>query len=93
MGSDTTELDLSVESRSFVIRVNDQVRKRQNRMPNVAGEGEEHSMFWNVYGCDDGISDIHGEEFLRQSEFYCEYCRSHTEANVRHICKISGRTR
>ena len=29
MGSDKTELELSVESRSFVDRVNDQVRKRQ----------------------------------------------------------------
>ena len=29
----------------------------------------------------------------RQSEFHCEHCRSHTEANVRHICEISGRTR
>ena len=46
MGSDTTELELSVESRSFVNQVNDQVRKRQKRMSNVAGEGEEHSIFW-----------------------------------------------
>ena len=46
MGRDTTELELSVESRSFVNRVNDQVRKRQKRMSNVAGEGEEHSMIW-----------------------------------------------
>ena len=46
MGSDTTELKLSVESRSFVNRVNDQVRKRQKRISNVAGEGEEHSINW-----------------------------------------------
>ena len=46
MGSDTTELELSVESRSFVNRVNDQVRKRQKRVSNVAGEGEEHSIIW-----------------------------------------------
>ena len=26
-------------------------------------------------------------------EFHLKYCRSHTEANVRHICEISGRTR
>ena len=32
MGSDKTELGLSVESRSFVNRVNDQVRKRQKRI-------------------------------------------------------------
>ena len=37
MGSDATE---------FVNRVIDQVRKRQKRMSNVAGEGEEHSIIW-----------------------------------------------
>ena len=46
MGSDTTELELSVESRSFVNRVIDQVRKRQKRISNVAGDREEHSMIW-----------------------------------------------
>ena len=45
MGSDTTELELSVESRTFVNRVNDQVRKRQKNS-NLAGEGEEHSIIW-----------------------------------------------
>ena len=46
MGSDTTELELSVESRSFVNRVNDQVRKRHKRISNVAEEEEEHSIIW-----------------------------------------------
>ena len=45
MGNEET-LELSVESRSFVNRVNDQVRKRQKRISNVAGDGEEHSMIW-----------------------------------------------
>ena len=49
MGSDTTELALSVESRSFVNRVNDQVRKRQKRISNVAGEGEEHSIIRRMF--------------------------------------------
>ena len=49
MGSDTTELELSVESRSFVNRVNDQVRKRQKRISNVAGEGEKHSIIWGIF--------------------------------------------
>ena len=48
MGSDTTELELSAESRSFVNRVNDQVRKRQKIISNVAGEGEEHSIIWGL---------------------------------------------
>ena len=49
IGNDETELELSVESRSFVNRVNDQVRKRQKRISNVAGEGEEHSMIWGMF--------------------------------------------
>ena len=44
IGNDETELELSAESRSFVNRVNDQVRKRQKRISNVTGDGEEHSM-------------------------------------------------
>ena len=57
------------------------------------GVGNVGSRLKNVYGCNDGISDIHGEEFPRQSEFHCECYRSHTEANVRNICKISGRNK
>ena len=49
MGSDKTELGLSVESRSFVNRVNDQVRKRQKRISNVAGDGEERSIIWRMF--------------------------------------------
>ena len=49
MGSDKIELELSVESKSFVNRMNDQVRKRQKRISNVAGEGEEHSMIWGMF--------------------------------------------
>ena len=47
--NDETELELSVESRSFVNRVNDQVRKRQKRISNVTGDGEEHSMIWGMF--------------------------------------------
>ena len=55
MGSDAAE---------FVNKVNDQVRKRQRRMSNVAGSGEEQfTNLGNVYGCDDECSDIHGKEF------------------------------
>ena len=55
MGSDAAE---------FVDKVKDQVRKRQKRMSNVAGSGEEHpNNLVNVYGCDDECSDIHGKEF------------------------------
>ena len=46
IGNDEAELELSVESRSFVIRVNDQVRKRQKIISNVTENGEKHSMIW-----------------------------------------------
>ena len=46
IGNDEAELELSMESRSFVNRVNDQVRKRQKRISNVTEDGEKHSMIW-----------------------------------------------
>ena len=46
IGTDEAELELSVESRSLVNRVNDQVRKRQKRISNVTENGEKHSMIW-----------------------------------------------
>ena len=49
IGNDETELELSVESRSFVNRVNDQVRKRQKIISSVTGNGEEHSLIWGMF--------------------------------------------
>ena len=49
IGNDATELELSVESRSFVNRVNDQVRKRQKSISNATGDGEKHSMIWEMF--------------------------------------------
>ena len=49
IGNDEAELELSVESRSFVNRVNDQVRKRQRRISNVTENGEKHSMVWGMF--------------------------------------------
>ena len=49
MGNDETELEFFVESRSFVNRVNDQVRKRQKGISKVAGNGEEHSMICGMF--------------------------------------------
>ena len=40
MGSDAAE---------FVNKVQDQVRKRQKRMSNVADPGEEHSIIWGMF--------------------------------------------
>ena len=49
IGNDETEFELSVESRSCVNRVNDQVRKRQKRFSNVTEDGEKHSMIWRMF--------------------------------------------
>ena len=47
---DETESELSVESRSFLNRVNDQVRKRQKRSSmDVTEDGEQHSMIWGMF--------------------------------------------
>ena len=90
IGNDETELELSVESRSFLNRVNDQVRKRQKRSSiNVTEDGEKHFYdMENVHVCNIGISSIHGKELPGQLPFHREYKRSHNETNVRHIYKI-----
>ena len=49
IGNDETELELSVDSRPFVNRVNDQVRNRQKRISSVTGNGEEHYMIWRMF--------------------------------------------
>ena len=50
IGDDETELDLSLGSRSFLDRVNDQVRKRQKRSSmNVTEDGEKHSVIWGMF--------------------------------------------
>ena len=46
IGNDEAELELSVESRSFVNRVNGQVRKKQKRISNVTEDEEKHSLVW-----------------------------------------------
>ena len=49
IGDDEAELELSIESRSFVNRVNDQVRKRQKRISDVTEDGEKHSLIWRMF--------------------------------------------
>ena len=89
IGDDEAEMELSVESRSSVNRVNDQVRKRQK---NFKCYRKWRRIFYdmvNVHVCNIGISNIHGKEFPAQLSFHHEQKRSHIETNVRHICKIS----
>ena len=50
IGNDESESELSVESRSFLTTVNDQVRKRQKRSSmNVTENEENHSMMWGTF--------------------------------------------
>ena len=49
IGNDETELELTVESRSFVNQVNDQVRKRQKRSSMNVTDGEKHSIKWGMF--------------------------------------------
>ena len=49
IGDDEKESEMSLGSRSFLNRVNDQVRKRQKRSSmNVTEDGEKHSMIWGM---------------------------------------------
>ena len=90
IGNDETELELSVESRSFVNRVNDHVRKRQKRSSmNVTENEEKHSMIWGMFmAVTMESSSIHGKELPEQLSLHCEHDRSHTQTNVRRIYKI-----
>ena len=50
IGNDETEWELSMGSRSFLNKVNDQVRKRQKRNSmNIAENDEKHSMIWGMF--------------------------------------------
>ena len=50
IGDDETESDLSLGSRSFLDRVNDQVRKRQKQSSiNVVEDSEKHSVIWRMF--------------------------------------------
>ena len=50
IGDDEAKLELSLGPRSFVNRVNDQVRKRQKRSSmNVTEDGEKHSVIWGMF--------------------------------------------
>ena len=47
--ADSTNFVMGSDAAELVNKVNDQVRKRQKRMSNVAGSGEEHSIIWGMF--------------------------------------------
>ena len=90
IGNDETESELSVESRSFLNRVNDQVRKKTKTIFDERYRQRRKTFYEmvNVHVCNIGINSVHGKELPGQSSFHHKYERSHIETNVRHICKI-----
>ena len=88
IGNDQTELELSVESRSFVNRVNDQVRKRQKRISNVPGNGEIHSMIWRMF------IDLTMESAVLMGKNYQNNCHSivnTTDLTLKQMFDISAK--
>ena len=89
IGNDGTELELSVESRSFVSRVNDQVRKRQKRSLNVTEDGEkQHSMIWGMFMTVTMESAVFiGKNYLNN----CQSIANTTDLTLRQMFDISTR--
>ena len=81
------ESELSLGSRSFLHRVNDQVRKRQKTILKRCNKRQRQTFcdMENVYVFNIASICIHGEELLRQLAFHQKYRRSHNETDVRHI--------
>ena len=77
------ELELSVESRSFVNRVNDQVRKRQKRILNVTEDGEKHSMIWGLF------MTVTMESAVFTGKNYLNNCQSIANTKISHSDKCS----
>ena len=95
IGDDERESELSLGSRSFLNRVNDQVRKRQKRSSmNVTEDSEKHAVIWGMFMSSTLESYLFmGKNYSDNWHSIKEYKRSHNETNVRHICKIGVRTR
>ena len=73
------ESEMSLESRSFLHRVNDQVRKRQNQS---SKDAQTFCDMGNVYVFYIASICIHVEELLRQFAFHQKYRGSHNETCV-----------
>ena len=89
IGNDETESELSVESKSFLSRVNDQVRKRQKRSSmNVTENEEKHSMIWGMF------MSVTLESAVFMEKNYLDNCHSITNTKDRtltHMFDISTR--
>ena len=89
IGDDETESELSVASRSFLNRVNDQVRKRQKRSSmNVTENDEKHSMIWGMF------MSVTLESAVFMGKNYLDNCHSITntkDLTLKQMFDISAR--
>ena len=89
IGNDETESELSAESRSFLNRVNDQVRKRQKRSSmNVTENGEKQSMIWGMH------MSVTMESAVFKGKNYLDNCHSITNTKnltLKQMFDISAR--
>ena len=89
MDSNTVaESELSLKSRSFLRRVNDQVRKRQKQSSSDATQdSDKHSLIWRMFMSSTLEASVfmgkNFSEILRSIKKYRE--QSHNETDVRHI--------
>ena len=88
------ESEVSLESRTFLHRVNDQVRTRQNQSSKDTTNRQRQTFcdMGNVYVFYIASICIHGEELLWHFAFHQKYRRSHNGTDVRHIWKFENRT-
>ena len=88
IGNDQAELELSVESRSFVNRVNDQVRKRQRRSSKLQKMEKKHSTVWGMFMAVTMESAVFmGKNYLNN----CQSIVNTTDLTLKHMFDISTR--
>ena len=87
IGNNEAELEMSVESRSFVNRVNDQVRKVRNEFQ-VLQKMEKHSMIWRMFMTVSMESAVFmGKNYLNN----CQSIANITDLTLKQMFDISTR--
>ena len=82
-----TESELSLGSRSFLHRLNDQVRKRQKRSSmDATKDSDRHSVIWGMSMSSTLQASVFMDKnYLDNLHSHQEYRKSHNETDVRHI--------
>ena len=91
IGNDETESELSLGSRSFLHRVNDQVRKKQKRSSmDVTEDSGKHSVIWGMFMPSTLESSVFMGKNYSDNWHSIKNTRSHNETDVRHICETNA---